>query len=424
MNSNRPTTILCLWDYNSFTGFSTVSKNIKSELKKHFGNDLVLHICAINYHGEPYEEKDGTYVISALKSATKRDDFGRYGFLKILTDSNDYDGIFILQDLAVVVPIIEVLKTIKQKKKEANQRQFKSIFYFPVDNKLRTEECKNLEFFDLLVTYTEYGRSRVLNHRPELQPKLKVIPHGNNSRDFYPLEEESNMAFRKDYFGKNSEKIIISNINRNQSRKDIPSTIFAFRQAQWQLQEKGLADKIFLYLHMNPKDPMGWDIPLLMKQTELKEGIDYMILSEEDGAKGVSVETLNQIYNASDIYLSTTLGEGWGLGITEAFSTKLSVICPLHTSLEEITDMGRRAFVIDELNPCCFWKENIVREQVSIYQTADLITELSAHIYSYDVNAEEKLLREAKIDRAYKYVQGLEWSEICKRWIEYFKEVY
>ena len=47
-------------DYNARTGFGTVSYNIKKELKRHFGDDLKLDICAINYFGEPYEEEDGT----------------------------------------------------------------------------------------------------------------------------------------------------------------------------------------------------------------------------------------------------------------------------------------------------------------------------------------------------------------------------
>ena len=128
--------ILCMFDYNAHTGFATVSKNLKKEVKNYYGENIKLDICAINYFGEPYTEDDGTNVISAVKSATKRDDFGRFGFLKILNDSNDYDGVFIMQDLGVIVPIIEVLKHIKEDKAKKNKKLFKSIFYFPVDFKL------------------------------------------------------------------------------------------------------------------------------------------------------------------------------------------------------------------------------------------------------------------------------------------------
>ena len=54
----KPSKIFCLMDYKAFTGFSTVSTHIKSEIKKHFREDIKLDICAINYFGEPYEEED------------------------------------------------------------------------------------------------------------------------------------------------------------------------------------------------------------------------------------------------------------------------------------------------------------------------------------------------------------------------------
>jgi hypothetical protein len=29
-----------------------------------------------------------------------------------------------------------------------------------------------------------------------------------------------------------------------------------------------------------------------------------------------------------------------------------------------------------------------------------------------------------KIDKAYKYVQSLDWKQVCKTWIQYFKEIF
>jgi hypothetical protein len=36
-------------------------------------------------------------------------------------------------------------------------------------------------------------------------------------------------------------------------------------------------------------------------------------LSEDFCKNGTTLEMLNKIYNATDVYLTTTLGEGWGL---------------------------------------------------------------------------------------------------------------
>ena len=71
-------TILCLMDYGKEcrTGFATVSKNVKRELKKAFGEDLELHILAVNHFGDNYTEEDGTIVLGAKRNDVRSDDFG------------------------------------------------------------------------------------------------------------------------------------------------------------------------------------------------------------------------------------------------------------------------------------------------------------------------------------------------------------
>ena len=418
----KPSKIFCLMDYKAFTGFSTVSTNIKSEIKKHFREDIKLDICAINYFGEPYEEEDGTYVISAMKSAIKKDDFGRLAFMKILQDSNEYDGIFILQDLGVICPIVDILKHIKAEKVRKNQKSFKSIFYFPVDCRLVDKLVEGLEFFDCLVTYTEYGRNEVLRLRPELKTKCKVVPHGNNDKDFYPLPEEEVQAFKKEYFGEN--KFVITNVNRNQPRKDIPTTIFAFIEAKKTWKEEGLTKEPLLYLHMHPKDPMGWDLRGLFLQTDLVEGKDYKLLETDVANNGASIEMLNKIYNASDVYVTTTLGEGWGLTLTEAMATKTPIICPLSTSFIEMTDNGSRVYPCENLIPYANTVDNVIRQQCDYIEVADNIIYIAKGTENQleDVNFTENMNK--RLENSYNYTKSLSWKEVCKSWTKYFKETY
>jgi glycosyltransferase involved in cell wall biosynthesis len=421
----KPCKVLCLFDYNSFTGFATVSKNIKRELKNYFGEDLKLDIVAINYFGEPYQEDDGTYVVSAIKSAPKKDDFGRLGFLKILNDSNEYDGVFIIQDLGVICPIIQILKSIKDEKRANNKKSFKSIFYFPVDCRLVDKLVEGLDFFDSLVTYTEYGRKEVLRLKPELKGKIKAIPHGNNSKEFYPIEsKEEVLNFRKEYFGSNAEKCIITNVNRNQPRKDIPKTIFSFIQAKKDWKKSGLKNEPFLYLHMNPKDPMGNDLRGMLLQTDLVENVDFKLLDTDTANKGASVEMLNKIYNASDIYITTTLGEGWGLTLTEAMATRTPIICPNTTSFIEMTDNGKRAYVIDVLYDVCNTSDNVIRPACDVYEVAETIIHIAMGLQGQleDLNFTENLNK--RLDNGYNWTKSLDWKNVCKTWIDLFKETY
>ena len=404
-------------DYVARTGFATVSKNIVKELKKHFGQNLQLDIVAINYFGEPYYEDENTFVVPARTNDVNDDPFGRYFFLKMLNESNVYDGIFICQDLGTIVSFVEVLEHIKAEKKQNNKKSFKSIFYFPIDSKIVYELARNLEFFDLLVTYTEYARNEILRFRPELKSKLKVIPHGNSSKDFYPIEDIK--SFRKEFFKENSEKFIITNVNRNQPRKDIPSTIFAFIEAK-KIWNKQLPEP-FLYLHMHPKDPMGWDIRGIMLQTDLVEDVDYKLLPKEFEDSMVETETLNKIYNASDCFISTTLGEGWGLTYSEAASCKLPIIAPYSASFIEMSNYSKNAYMLENLYPICQINDNVIREQIDIFEAAETLNHvaMAKNKLLEDINAYENLTK--RIEDNYKWVKSLEWSIVCKQWIEYFK---
>jgi glycosyltransferase involved in cell wall biosynthesis len=411
--------VLALFDYVARTGFGTVSKNIVAQLKKNFGDNLHLDIIAINYFGESYKEDENTFVFPAKLTDEKSDDFGRYAFLKMLKESNDYDGIFICQDLGVIVPIIEVMDFIKKEKKQLDRKSFKSIFYFPVDCELKIEELtRGLEFFDVLVTYTEFGRGEVLKFRPDL--KVKVILHGNNSKDFYPLPDDVKLKFRNEYFGDNAGKFIVTNVNRNQPRKDIPNTIFGFIEARasWDNANKDLP-RPFLYLHCHPKDPLGWDIRAIMAQTDLEEDVDYKLIPKEMEASMADVATLNAIYNASDVFLTTTLGEGFGLSFADAAACKVPIIAPYTTSFMEMSANGNNAYILTTLYPFCSPTDNIIREQTDIYEVASRIVEVAEA--KYGTLPEPATILQGKVSRSYEWVKKLEWSNVCKQWIEYFK---
>lgn len=443
--------ILCLFDYgvNVNTGFATASRNIIQEIKKEFKGDLHLDILAINYFGKQneeafktkssvelsaeelsknppiidYFEEDGTYVISAKlaeefasknhKIKKEADDFGRYFFLKCLKEK-DYDGVFIIQDLGVIQPIIPIMEDIKLEKQKANKKQFKSIFYFPIDCRIIKPLVKKLEFFDCIITYTDYGKEEVCRFKPDLRSRIKVIPHGNNNKNFYNVEDKEEVAkFRKAYFEENADKFIISNINRNQPRKDIPTTIFAFQELKKNWKH---ARKPFLYLHMNPKDHLGWDLRALMQQTDLVEYEDYMFPPPHMENHGASVDFLRMLYNCSDLYITTNLGEGWGLSITEAMACKVPVVAPLHTSITEISGNGKRIYPITEFIPFCGWNDNLHRDMCFIDNVVEVMEEAVENI----INDTEE--NKQKVNSAYEFVKSLDWKGIGKRFVEQFKK--
>jgi glycosyltransferase involved in cell wall biosynthesis len=409
---NKQIKMLCLFDYNSITGFSTVSTNLISNWKKIFQDNLKIDIVAVNYFGEDYNETDNIRVISAKRKDIAKDDFGRYVFMRSLADI-DYDIMFILQDLGIVIPMVPHLQKIYDDKKSAKRKLFKSILYFPVDFALTPNLAVGIEFFDQLATFTEYGRKMLLNLKPEIKHKIKVIPHGNNMKNYYPITSiEEKLEFKKKYFADNANKFIVGCVNRNQSRKDIPTTIFGFME-YWESHNKNA----FLYLHMDPKDPMGWDLRTILKQTPLREGIDYMFPTTEGGEfKGTPVEDMNKIYNSFDVFLTTATGGGWELTVTEAMACNVPCIVPKHTSFQILGgDNAERVFYIETLYPIVAMIDNIIRFQSDLYEISDLLNYIHENINSDEVLTKKK--------KAFEFIQSLDWKDISKKFADDIKRL-
>lgn len=432
---------LFLGDYKADTGYGTVSKNLLPYFKKHFfqkyyADAWKMNVCAVNYFGNMTDEDKNTTVFSAIKSVDfsknrdLKDDFGRLGFLHALYHEADppgeqeqihpsqigYDGVFIIQDVPVVTCIVPMLQDIKRRFKQENKKDFKTIIYFPADHKLIPAFVKDLEFFDAIVTYNEYSRAAVLRLNPALRGRVKVIPHGTNTTDFYPArwsEPDKVESFRNEYFGDNAKKFIVTSVNRNQPRKDFPTLILGFNEYHKQNPDS------FLYLHTNPNDPMGHDLRAVLMQTSLQEGIDFALPPKHLQNHKFSVDQLNLVYNASDVFATTTLGEGWGLTVTEAMATGTPVICPLNTSFTEITDCGTRAYVLENQYPgFCSNFDNVIREMSDFDEVAEKLAEVQ-----HDINTNSPVLT-SKVDKALQYVQSLTWESIGKKWVELMKETY
>jgi glycosyltransferase involved in cell wall biosynthesis len=313
----------------------------------------------------------------------------------------------------------EMLINERARRKKERLKQFKSIFYFPIDCQFTKQHVYGLDAFDLLVTYTEFGRSSIKSADPLISKKIRVVPHGTNTFDFMtPYSDRE--AIRQNYFlDYGNSRFIISNINRNQARKAIPETIFGFLEAKenW---PSDLPPQPLLYLHMAENDPEGWDLRLLLSQTGLTEQTasftegDFKILDKD---ANIPTKMLAAIYGASDVYLTTTTGEGWGLTVTEAMAAAVPVICPIHTSLNEISGGGSRVWALDTLYKTASTAGSIIRWMPDYYQVSDKIIEVA--------KCAETEQYYNKIGSAHNYVEfNLQWGNIAIQWADIFRETY
>lgn len=406
--------LLVYADFDCDTGFGKVSKELIEEWSS--DSKLKITIFAINNFAEkPYHYKDNVLVIPALSTIEEKDPKGdvycRLQFLRLLY-GNDFDVVFCLNDVEVFNDMADHFKNVKIEKKKNNKPSYKSIIYFPIDSEPRISDLQVLQFFDEIVTYTEYAKEVVKRMvAPAVAKKVKVIPHGCNTSDFFPLEQTEKEKAKIELIGEeNKDAFIFGSVNRNSARKDLATLILGFAYFKNLAKEPINA---VLYLHCNPLDQAGVNIQRLCERLGLRFGIDVVTPKDYNENKGYDIEKLNRVYNAFDCFITTTTSEGWGLTITEAMATKTLVVCPKHTSLTEITNNGENALTFLYLNQMVFVKDY---EKVRNVCSAPEVKTLMEVVYNLKNDAPEmQELAKEKVENAYNKVAGLKWKNISKQ---------
>lgn len=405
----QKTKLLLFGDYCCATGFAQVLGNIARELYATGKYDI--DVVGINYSGDPYDqEKWVGNVFPAMPGGLMNagpygDVYGRQRLLDLM-GSGRYDVVYMIQDTFVIEPIIDEITKTQDALLANGLKTFKTVWYFPVDAQLKKGWVETVSKVDFPVVYTEYGKKEVLRHMPELEDRLSVIYHGNNPENFFPILDREDVAnFRKSYFnGKADDRFLIVNVNRNQPRKDIARNLMILKEL-WDRGRRPL-----LYLHMQYEDS-GGNIFTMAEQMGLGKEYEFFLPSPKifNANQGMPIEDVNRIYNAADLVLSTTLGEGWGLSATEAMATKTPLVIPDNTSFSEIGANNRAALIPSGATPG-MW---IIKEQdndrlrplMDVQAAADRIEEIM----------DGKNL--PNLDSAYQWVRNLDWSNICKQWI-------
>ncbi len=343
--------LLAWCDFLVPTGFGTVSKNLLDDMHKEYDVDIL----AINYHGDrKYDtSKYFLYAVSA------QDMLGLKRIQQIV-NKETYDLIFLFQDIFHISDLINDL----HKKVEGKS---KIVVYFPVDGDPFSMAWGNVfEKADAVITYSDWAIDVIKDKFPNVKNIYKLY-HGVNFKDFFPLESDKVTATRKKY-GWN-DKFVAVNINRFQPRKYIPGTARAFSMFAKGYKEctccghkmpidrnrcelcrsdvvaKGTPkDDVYLWLHMMPREPsMGPSRANLLQNHLLNAGFNDKDVGTILGVNArniyggdVPVSEVNELYNAANVNISSTLGEGCGLSLIEAAAAGTPSIAPLNSAIPEM----------------------------------------------------------------------------------------
>ncbi len=328
-SSERPR-VLVVGDAIASTGFARVLHSLIERLQDRYE----FHHVGLNYFGDPHDLGWRIYPASAEgdPSGTNR--------LKGLVRLVRPHLVWALNDVWVLAGYMDQLREFFG--------ELKIVMYCPVDaGPIRPSLLEKLRGVDRLVTYTRFGRREVTDALAELRRgdpgfafgDVEVIPHGVDTDRFYPLAGDGRDAHHRRVELRREllpgrpdlwDGFFVFNGNRNQPRKRIDVTLRAFS-----LFARERPADVALYLHMGVED-LGWNIPELARRYGIEDRV--ILTSAVNGTPGVPDEMLNRIYNACEVGLNTSLGEGWGLVSFEHAATGAAQVMPRHSACEELWD--------------------------------------------------------------------------------------
>ena len=407
--------ILAYMDFDSPTGFATVSHNVLDRLTPWLiENKIKVDVAALNYGEKAHARyNQAITIINPMAFADNSEDFyWRDGILKLLTNGN-YDLFWAMNDVPVIGPMADFIKLLHTKREFYNKKAFKTILYTPIDSIPFARYFNNLNFFDEIITYTEYGKKMAIdafnksNKNIITDVKFDIIAHGTDKIAFKKLNNKSEL--RKKYYLP-EDAFIFGNFNTNSPRKDFGTTLIAFSYFKKQRPDINAV----LYLHTDPNDKQGIKMYVACERLDLKPGKDvFFPLEDKYKRKKYSTKEINELYNCLDVFVTTTTAEGWGLTVTEAMACELPIVCGLHTSLNEITDNGELVYAVKNI-----YEHIQIEDAENIREVLDPKETCEKMIEAYEDCQSDK----GKKSYSHK-MKEYDWDKITEEWKEKFKKI-
>jgi len=274
--------------------------------------------------------------------------------------------------------------------------------YCPIDsdmgeNRLPPSWVRILKSVDLPIAMSCYGHDVAQANGVE----SAYIPHGVDTKVFQPPVDKE---LAKQALGYEGKFVILSDA-RNQPRKMLPRTLEIFRRFA---NDK---NDVILHLHCDPNDPLtrsdeySYDLQSDIAFLNLTKKVYLTKDMSMSKGTGLPIEELAQIYQAADVHLLASLGEGFGLPTLQAAAAGVVPLASNYTASRELVLNHGEAISIRHFlfNPFGLGRGLIdIEEAVSKLETLYTDRELLA----------------SKAQSAREFALSYDWERIVPQWEE------
>lgn len=268
-----------------------------------------------------------------------------------------------------------------------------------------------IEDIDIPVAYTEYAKAAVLKSifDQETRNRIRVIYHGVDTSIYKPIDPKERRAIRESMgIG---DKFLFLTVSRNQSRKNIPELLRAWKKFS---ELPGNVGNVALWPHMNFNDPMGWKILDLLEVLQLRNHSIMYYNSVANGSHEMQLlpeAELAKLYQIADAFVLVA-GEGFGLPTFEAMATKLPCVLLDHSASAELGKGGRSELV--PVTGAFTWTGAHLTQRP--IPDPDRIVDALSKVYK------DREYREMIAENGFKFATQYTWDKVLDDWNTLFLE--
>lgn len=326
--------VLWLGDAGCHTGFARVTHEIGGRLVDDFNHDV--HVLAFNHRGDYWPTSLKLYRPNIGIDA---DIFGMSRIVEMLAKVEP-DVVVILHDQPVVLSFLFE----NQWDKDHYLLKYRPIItYIPIDGHNHpTKWIEPIEKYTDVVAMSKFGQ--------QYYKGSHLVYHGVNTNDFYPVSEQRPITLSngtvvkskkecKKAFGYDPDGFLVLRVDKNSGRKDFPATWKALVPVMKKHPD------IQVHFHTEAADKQSGIVMENLFSREPALRSRFFLPGMHTSFVGWPEQDLNALYNAADLYVSTSRGEGFGLTLAEAAACGVPIVAQNVSAIPEVVGPG--AVLID-----------------------------------------------------------------------------
>jgi glycosyltransferase involved in cell wall biosynthesis len=337
--------VLWLSDAGCTTGFGRVTHSIGERLVRDFGHEI--HVLAVNYRGDSYPGLLDPTKPTPLRlyMPTQLDPKDRHGMTRIveLLANVEPDVVVSLNDPQTLITMLfhNRMDPTRVLLAGAPERDFRArpiIAYTPCDGIGLPSQWLLLAVHTNLVAMSKWGQDQY--------PNSQLVYHGVDTDQFWPVTRErpihtsTGLTIRskteaKQAFGYEASDFVIGRVDANSQRKDYASSW----KALVPFLKRHSDARVYWHADRRPGQSLGVDMDNMFSREEDLAG-RFKTPDQRSTFIGWPQQDMNALYNAFDVFMSTSWGEGFGLTLAEAAACAIPIVAQNVSAIPEVVGPG------------------------------------------------------------------------------------